>query len=66
MTRKHLWRVGVLPEYEFGEPNRRALYVVAKTKEKAKEYAEKHLESPYRVGKISRLGEQLAASIFRE
>jgi hypothetical protein len=61
---KHLWRVGIIPEYEW-QPKPKALYVVMETKEKAREYATKHLKSPFKVGKIARLGEQLGGSVFR-
>jgi hypothetical protein len=61
---EHLWRVGILPEYDW-HPKPRALYVVMPTKEKAREYAEKHLKAPRKVGKISRLGKQLGGCMFR-
>jgi hypothetical protein len=64
MNEQHLWRVGILPEYEW-QPKPRAMYVVMPTKEKAKDYAERHLKKPFRIGKISRLGVALGGCMFR-
>ena len=51
-------------KYEW-QPKPKAMYVVMETKEKARDYATKHLKSPFKVGKIARLGEQLGGSMFR-
>jgi hypothetical protein len=61
--RTYLWRVGVKPEYDW-QKKPRAMYVVMPTKEAAKEYAEKHLNKPHTVGKISNLGVQLGGCLF--
>jgi len=61
---EYLWRVGILPEYDW-QPKPRPMYVVMPTKESAKEYAEKHLNKPFMVGKITRLGKQLGGCMFR-
>ena len=60
----HLWRVSILPEYGF-QPNPKPLYVVMPTEKEAREYAEKYLKPTFKIGKISRLGEQLGGCMFR-
>lgn len=61
--KNQLWKVRISPPNTW-QPEPEPMYVTAPTKEKAKAYTEKHLESPYKVGKISQLGEKLSGRVF--
>ena len=60
---EYLWRVSVSPKHAF-DKKPKPVYCVARDKDSAREYVERHLRGENKTGIVSKLGVALGAKMF--